>query len=127
VSQGGSLFVDIPSDFGTSVTHRCSNSQNCFHDITISTGSLLEEISEIDHGQTNSNHHQAVNQLGNGLIATSISEDGIIESIEWEDPDNKSFFIGVQWHPERMDTENNLSLPIAKYFINKSAQFHSKK
>jgi len=45
----------------------------------------------------NSRHHQAVGQLGRGLIVTAISPDGIVEAVE--DPE-KHFLVAVQWHPE---------------------------
>ncbi len=42
-------------------------------------------------------HHQAVGELGRGLVVTATSEDGIIEAVELPD---QRFVVGVQWHPE---------------------------
>jgi putative glutamine amidotransferase len=42
-------------------------------------------------------HHQAVDALGDGLVATGRSDDGVIEAIEWTGPE---WIVGVQWHPE---------------------------
>jgi putative glutamine amidotransferase len=44
----------------------------------------------------NSLHHQAIDRLGDGLIATAHSPDGTIEAIEL--PGRAVF--AVQWHPE---------------------------
>jgi len=45
----------------------------------------------------NSNHHQAVDRLGNGLKIIQYAEDGVVEAIR-----NESLpILGVQWHPER--------------------------
>ena len=47
------------------------------------------------------------------LKVSAKSDDGIIEAIEAK---NKTFFIGVQWHPENLEDENSKRL--FKYFIN---------
>ena len=53
-----------------------------------------------NHPVVNSNHHQAVNLLGCGLIPCQWAGDGIIEALC-----HKTLPIfGVQWHPERWDT-----------------------
>ncbi|MFD9409570.1 gamma-glutamyl-gamma-aminobutyrate hydrolase family protein [Streptomyces sp. NPDC059989] len=44
-------------------------------------------------------HHQAVDRLGRGLIASAHALDGTVEAIELPDP--TSWVLGVQWHPER--------------------------
>lgn len=50
------------------------------------------------------------------------ADDGTIEGIEWADKSAKAFFIGVQWHPERMFKFNLDTNPITKnireHFIN---------
>jgi gamma-glutamyl-gamma-aminobutyrate hydrolase PuuD len=42
-------------------------------------------------------HHQGVESLGKGLVATGAASDGLVESV-WM-PKAK-FVVGVQWHPE---------------------------
>ena len=48
---------------------------------------------------TNSFHHQAIDDVGNGLIVSGMTGDDIIEAIEMP---SHTFVIGVQWHPENM-------------------------
>ncbi|NGO87223.1 gamma-glutamyl-gamma-aminobutyrate hydrolase family protein [Streptomyces sp. 196(2019)] len=43
-------------------------------------------------------HHQAVDRLGTGLIASAHAPDGTVEALEL--PDRESLVLGVQWHPE---------------------------
>jgi gamma-glutamyl-gamma-aminobutyrate hydrolase PuuD len=45
-------------------------------------------------------HHQAVNRLGTGLVATGWATDGIVEAIELP---GHAFAVGVQWQPEEDD------------------------
>lgn len=48
-------------------------------------------------------HHQAVDALGDGLVVTGRSDDGVIEAIEWTGPE---WIVGVQWHPEDTASED---------------------
>ena len=78
-------------------------------------------------GNTNSNHHQGIRRLGTGISAIARTDEGLIEAIEYEDREDMPFFLGVQWHPERMETDNPLSLPIATNFLQKAKQFQIEK
>jgi len=42
-------------------------------------------------------HHQAVDRLGEGLLASAHAADGTVEAVELPGPD---WALGVQWHPE---------------------------
>jgi putative glutamine amidotransferase len=44
-------------------------------------------------------HHQAIDRLGQGLVATATSADGVVEAVELARPAGR-WFLGVQWHPE---------------------------
>ncbi|WP_258803040.1 gamma-glutamyl-gamma-aminobutyrate hydrolase family protein [Pseudarthrobacter sp. NS4] len=50
-------------------------------------------------------HHQAVDKLGEGLVAAAWSEDQVVEAIEY--PAN-SFALGIQWHPEELPEDFGL-------------------
>lgn len=116
VAQKGSLIIDIPSDFDTTVIHR----QGDDHMVRIIEGSLLSELILPDSGLVNSSHHQAVDELAPGYRATAFAPDGIIEAIEPVDPDGHPFILGVQWHPETLvrQSENHpFSRPILLRFM----------
>ena len=132
VTLGGSLIVDIPAHFEqlpriNHISHQCEDYLKCFHSVNIFPNTLLHSIVGYDTGFVTTNHHQAADRLAPGLICDARSNDGLTEGVEWETQNDKSFLIGVQWHPERMDTSNALSGKLLKEFITRSQEFKEKK
>lgn len=75
------------------------------HIIHIEKNSIMYKI----FGPTlkvNSRHSFAVKKVNLPFKITSISEDNVIESIEYID--NNNFILGVQFHPEDLDNTENL-------------------
>jgi putative glutamine amidotransferase len=127
VAMGGTLVVDIPSDRPSLITHRCEDYTKCYHYVTLNKSSELYLICRTDTGWVTSNHHQAVGKPAPGISVSALSADGIIEAIEYSNPAGKPFFEAVQWHPERMSSENPLSMPLMKAFLKSSAKKNQEK
>lgn len=111
---GGSLFQHIDN-------HRNeSSSEDLEHSVEIFENTFLERIVKQKIGIVNSAHHQAVDKVAESLKVSAISNDGIVEALEWKVPENKSPLLLVQWHPERMKNknENPFSKEILNWFIN---------
>ncbi|MBQ7907645.1 MAG: gamma-glutamyl-gamma-aminobutyrate hydrolase family protein [Clostridia bacterium] len=109
VALGGTLVQDISSD----ISHRGENGADAYHLVRASDGSAFYKMYKKAFS-VNSNHHQAIKALGEGLVATLCSDDGIIEGFE-----HKSLpYLGVQFHPERMCLEykNDFSVDGIKIF-----------
>ena len=118
VSQGGSLIIDVPSDVGTEVLHRGTDSTKAYHAINVVKGSMLDSICLGKTDTVRSSHHQAVENLAPGFMAAAYSPDSVIEAIELIDKSQHPFVLGVQWHPEKMGYDNVLSGCFAKAFLN---------
>lgn len=109
----GSLLSDIETIRNTN--HRkIAPGQDREHHVNIKGNTILSKILGNTGGIINSSHHQAIDRLGEGLAVSAKADDGIIEAIEWEEPEGKSFFLALQWHPERM---KDLSSPFSKNII----------
>jgi gamma-glutamyl-gamma-aminobutyrate hydrolase PuuD len=122
VALGGTLYTDIPTDIDTAVMHRCPpGSSGCLHSVTIDPGSLLFRITGKRSGIVNSSHHQAVETTGPGVKVTARAANDVIEAIEKEGPDHGPLIMGVQWHPERLEQNPDLSYPLAVYFLKQAA------
>jgi putative glutamine amidotransferase len=117
VAEGGTLVIDIPEDTKTKQEHARKNEIDAEHDIDVVAGSIITKITGEVEGSVNSAHHQAVAKLGEGLMVSAVSSDGINEGIEWREAAGKPFLLGVQWHPERMNYANPFSINIARHFM----------
>ena len=100
VALGGTLYQDIATQLPGAIKHPCYDTpRDKVHEVTVTESSRLHRVSGTTHFSVNSRHHQGVKKLGNGLVATAYSEDGLIEAFEC--PAEK-FVMAVQWHPESL-------------------------
>jgi putative glutamine amidotransferase len=105
VARGGSLWQDLPSQAPGGVAHTQTGAKSQpGHVVRVPCGSRLFAAvggsGDADLAlEVNSTHHQAVKTVGQGLVATAVAQDGVVEAIE--DP-VLPFVLGVQWHPESM-------------------------
>ena len=115
VATGGTLWQDIPSQLPGSLTHRypSDTQSHQFHPVTLLAGSRLAAIMGDETHPVNTFHHQAVQNLGDGLQACAWAPDGVIEAIEAPD----RFFLGVQWHPERLANRDQKALALFEALV----------
>lgn len=100
VALGGTLYQDIPSQVETRLQHQQTEPRHVpTHTIAVESGSRLAQIVGAARLETNSMHHQAVREVGEGLRVTARAEDGVIEALE--NP-LKPFLVAVQFHPEEI-------------------------
>ena len=99
VVLGGTLWQNIPSEYPSAVSHRGSAESPASHPIRALPGGLLEGAFGEAERQVNSFHHQGVRELAPSLFAEAVSPDGLVEAFSRRE---SRFFVGVQWHPERM-------------------------
>ncbi len=77
------------------------------HQISLIANSKLHEIVQKDSYMVNSSHHQAIKTLGSNLQINARAIDGLIEGIE---ATHLPFIMGVQWHPEFCETDEDIQL-----------------
>ena len=113
VIKGGNLIQHIPDTIACPVDHEVRPYNKTAHIINIKKDSKLYKLaSNKSEAHVNSSHHQAVGKLGDDLIISASSPDGVIEAIESV---NYPYMVGVQWHPEYQIT--SLDRNIFKNFI----------
>jgi len=102
VALGGTLHQHLPEDVPSVLAHG-----GCYdeaHSVTVENGSLLASIVGAGALSVNSHHHQAIERSAPGLRVAARAPDGVVEAAELG---GHPFLLGVQWHPERMETTDS--------------------
>ena len=105
VHFGGTLYQDLSDqmenpedDESLVISHWQGVSfDKATHAVTIKPFSQLWDILNATAMNVNSMHHQGIRDLAPNMEAVAFAPDGLVEAIEATD---RSFMIGVQWHPE---------------------------
>ena len=98
VALGGTLHQHLPDVIGNS-DHMHTPGAFGDHEVRLEPGSLAARAAGGDRLSVKSHHHQGVDRLGEGLIATGWAVgDESVEAIEF--PDRSEYALGVIWHPE---------------------------
>ncbi len=100
VALGGTLYQDVKSQLPGCIAHQQHQiAPYTSHCVTIEADSKLHAIYGDTQIMTNSFHHQSVKEIAPALVVTAKTADGVIEG--FEKPDHP-YYVGVQWHPERL-------------------------
>lgn len=109
---GGTLHQDLSKKLGNIKAHFNPKGEKAldeyYHDVNTQKDTKLEKLLKNSNFMVNSFHHQAIDRLGEGLIESARSSDGIIEAIEHKKTNH--FVLGIQWHPEQLhdDASRNI-------------------
>jgi putative glutamine amidotransferase len=97
VVRGGTLHQDLVRDAGIGGHEQPPPKDVPSHEVAIAAGTILAGLVGEEPLAVNSTHHQAVRDVGSGVLVSARAPDGIVEAIELPDV---PFALGVQWHPE---------------------------
>ena len=100
VGLGGSLILNFPKDVGEEHVNGCD------HMVNAVPGSLVDKLFG-PRFEVNIYHRNTLDRLGKGIIVTSRTDKGIIESFEHETLP----IFGYQWHPERARDDQQVPNP----------------
>ena len=102
VALGGTLVQHLPDSVGNAA-HCPTPGIPGRHPVKLAAGSVLAGLLG-DLPTVATYHHQAVDHLPAGAVATGWASDGTIEAFEVSTNDS-AWTVGVQWHPEAHDGE----------------------
>ena len=102
VAFGGTLIQHLPDVPGTLEHGAPGGAGSVRHDVRVAPGSRLAGAVRAEILACSSHHHQGLDRLGEGVVATGWSKDGLVEAVERE----TGWTLGVQWHPEDTAVED---------------------
>ncbi|MGI9584351.1 MAG: gamma-glutamyl-gamma-aminobutyrate hydrolase family protein [Acidimicrobiia bacterium] len=125
VGFGGSLVQDLPSHRGAHGHDIVGEGAYTPHsEALIDPNCRISTIIGDGLHSINSIHHQAIEDLGDGLKVVGAAPDGTIEAIEHEDSDWP--LIAVQWHPEFLGVrDHGESHDLFEAFIEAAAKYRA--
>ena len=99
ITRGGSLHQFLPDLPDRDEHRRTGDDWTKRHDVAAAglLGSIVGETCRV-----NTSHRQAVRAAGRGMAVCGTALDGTVEAVADE---KLPFWLGVQWHPERMPGE----------------------
>jgi putative glutamine amidotransferase len=116
VSRGGTLIQDIASAVPGALKHEQGAPRDRrSHGVSLHAEGLLCGLAGGVGALVNTQHHQALETIGEGLQATAWSSDGLVEAVE--DLREGRWAVGVQWHPEIGWEGDDFSGAIFKAFV----------
>ena len=95
VALGGTLHQHLPDVIGQA-RHQVGNAVFATLPVRTVPGTRLAALVG-ESVNAKCYHHQAIDELGEGLIVSAWDSDGVIEAVELPGDD---FTLAVQWHPE---------------------------
>jgi putative glutamine amidotransferase len=132
VGLGGTLVQDVslraewqehPTDRGwqrwkeverASVEDRADVPEHPRHPMSVEPGSRLHQALGVDEIDVDSFHHQAIDRLGDGLRATGVAPDGVIEVVE---RDSGGYVLGAQFELQEEWRVDPRFLDIFRQFV----------
>ncbi len=96
IVRGGTLHQHLEDLVGSDI-HDPIRGGFGTHEISVIQGTRTAAVIGSQARSVSSHHHQGIAELGSHLVASAVSDDGVIEAIEDPELDR---LLSVQWHPE---------------------------
>ena len=116
---GGTMYQDIPTQAPSELKHSFYEypqlTEETTHNIKVLKDTPLYRLFGEEEFGVNSLHHQAVKDLGKGVVPMAYATDGILES--WYLDSEDQWLRAYQWHPEMINTGHHSEVLITD-FIN---------
>ncbi|WP_295841872.1 gamma-glutamyl-gamma-aminobutyrate hydrolase family protein [uncultured Microbacterium sp.] len=106
VAMGGTLHQHLPEALGTE-RYRIGGGVFAENVVEVDAGTRLAGLVGAGALTVHSYHHQGVDRVGEGLVVTARTDDGLVQAVE---TDGDDYLVAVQWHPEENAEDRRLFL-----------------
>ncbi len=125
VALGGSLYQDLEAQYPEAIKHDYFPTygfgrDHLAHEVTVQEGSRLREVLDRERISVNSMHHQGIKTLAPELQVSAVAPDGLVEAVEHP---GSPFCLGVQWHPEVFEMENQDTRRVFQEFVSAAVRY----
>jgi len=128
LAAGGTLFQDIADQMPGSIKHdyfpfagQNFTRDYLAHEVSVVPGTRLAGVFGAGSLRVNSMHHQGVRDIGDGLVVSATSPDGLVEGLEGG---NGRYVVGVQWHPEALTDSQAAARRLFDEFVQTASELH---
>lgn len=109
--NGCRMVSDVHSSWPGALNH---DQANVFHDVSIEGGTRMADIFGVQSFSVNTFHREALVEIARGVVVAARGPDGVVEAIEVP---ARSFAMGLQWHPEKLDAAGHPGARIFAAFV----------
>ena len=106
VAAGGTLHQHLPEALGTE-RYKLGGGVFARNTVRVEDGTRLAGLVGAGPLPVHSYHHQGIDRVGDGLLVTARSDEGLVQAIELPGAD---YLVAVQWHPEEDAADRRLFL-----------------
>ncbi|MEW1835267.1 gamma-glutamyl-gamma-aminobutyrate hydrolase family protein [Microbacterium sp. NPDC079995] len=106
VAYGGTLHQHLPEALGTE-RYKIGGGVFAENTVEVDAETTLAGLVGAGPYTVHSYHHQGIDRLGEGLVATARTDDGLVQAFEAPGDD---YLVAVQWHPEENSADRRLFL-----------------
>ncbi len=122
IAAGGSIFQDLNTQVENHICHKQLSPtplSSYFHKVLLVPETIIHGIYQSHSIYTNSYHHQSIKEPAPDFIISARTSDGITEAIEFT---GDTFILGIQWHPEVLNSVHKEALLIYDKFVDECRQ-----
>jgi len=114
VAFGGTLHQHL-ADLGHGGDHGPARNVAGSVEVDVEPGSRLAAALGAQHARSVCLHHQSVDRVGEGLVVSARSPDGVVEGLERVG--DEGWLVAVQWHPEELAGEGGRHQALFDAFV----------
>ncbi|PWK66396.1 gamma-glutamyl-gamma-aminobutyrate hydrolase family protein [Aminobacter sp. AP02] len=113
--NGCRMVSDVHSSWPGALDH---DQANVFHDVSIQADTRMAGIFDARTFSVNTFHREALVEISSSVVVAARGPDGVVEAIEVP---SRSFAMGLQWHPEKLDAAEHPGARIFDAFVKATA------
>ena len=119
VAHGGTLHPHLADVERSGIHGEPLSGDPILHDVKLAPDGAVAAAAGSEVVAASSHHHQAIDRVGESLVAIGWTDDGMVEAVEL---DGDGWVAGVQWHPEETAADDPAQQGLFDELVRRSAE-----